>query len=335
MDYNRVTNWKKRQELIKLLDLSSPPKNLYFAGKWNPLLFNRCAAIVGSRKMTSYGERVIEKLVPRLLAQNYTIVSGFMYGVDQYAHKVCVENGGLAIAVLGWGITTSLFGDDLKLAKQIIAKGGLLLSEWEEQKAALWTFPQRNRIVAALSDKTYVVEAALQSGSLITARIAAKLKRELWAVPGPITSRTSCGTNKLIADKKAKIYPYGVGSKNTTANLSNGGMGSSTYASSPGYAFTKKFAIEIRDIADVVNELSLEAIDLFKVNIEGGEYDLIPHMVKTGIINKCKIIRIQFHDWIPNAFAMRKKIVSDLSKTHDVEWSYPFVWESWIRKGTA
>jgi DNA processing protein len=206
MDYNRVTNWKKRQELIKLLDLSSPPKNLYFAGKWNPLLFNRCAAIVGSRKMTSYGERVIEKLVPRLLAQNYTIVSGFMYGVDQYAHKVCVENGGLAIAVLGWGITTSLFGDDLKLAKQIIAKGGLLLSEWEEQKAALWTFPQRNRIVAALSDKTYVVEAALQSGSLITARIAAKLKRELWAVPGPITSRTSCGTNKLIADKKAKIW---------------------------------------------------------------------------------------------------------------------------------
>lgn len=206
MDYKEVTNWGKKPELKKLLDLSSPPKNIYCIGKWNPLLFSRCVAIVGSRKMTSYGERVIEKLIPRLVAENYTIVSGFMYGVDQYAHKVCVENGGKTIAVLGWGITTPLFGDDLKLAKQIIADGGLLLSEWEEQKAALWTFPQRNRIVAALSDKIYIVEAALQSGSLITAKLGAKLKRELWAVPGPITSRTSFGTNKLIADGKAKMW---------------------------------------------------------------------------------------------------------------------------------
>jgi DNA processing protein len=206
MDCNEVENWRKKPELKRLLDLSAAPKNLYYVGKWNPQIFNRCVAIVGSRKMTSYGERVIEKLVPRLLAQNYTIVSGFMYGVDQYAHKVCVENNGKAIAVLGWGITTPLAGDDLQLAKEIIKGGGLLLSEWREQKAALWTFPQRNRIVAALSDKIYVIEAALQSGSLITARIAAKLKRELWAVPGPITSRTSFGTNKLIAEEKAKMW---------------------------------------------------------------------------------------------------------------------------------
>ncbi len=206
MDYNEVKNWQKKAELKRLLDLSSPPRNLYYQGKWNSQIFNKCVAIVGSRRMTSYGERVIEKLVPRLVAQNYTIISGFMYGVDQYAHKICIESGGKTIAVLGWGITTPLFGDDLKLAKEIIKNDGLLLSEWEVQKAALWTFPQRNRIVAALCDKVYIVEAALKSGSLITAKIATKLKRELWAVPGPITSRTSFGTNKLIAQGKAKMW---------------------------------------------------------------------------------------------------------------------------------
>ncbi len=206
MDYSEVKNWQKKEELKKLLDLSTPPKNLYYVGKWNPQIFKKCVAIVGSRKMTSYGERIIEKLVPSLIAKDYTIVSGFMYGVDQYAHKVCVENNGRTIAVLGWGITTPLFGDDLKLAKQIVDNNGLLLSEWEDQKSALWTFPQRNRIVAALSDKIYVVEAALKSGSLITAKIATKLKRELWAVPGPVTSRTSFGTNSLIADGKAKMW---------------------------------------------------------------------------------------------------------------------------------
>jgi len=81
--------------------------------------------------------------------------------------------------------------------------------------------------------------------------------------------------------------------------------------------------------------LSLESVDLIKINIEGGEYDLVPRMIESGIVNKCKIIRIQFHDWIPGAFAMRKKIVKELSKTHEVEWSFPLVWESWIRKDIA
>jgi len=137
---------------------------------------------------------------------------------------------------------------------------------------------------------------------------------------------------ETFAGKKAKIFPYGLGSENVTASLSNTGMGSSIYDSSTGYAASEKFAIEIRDIAQVVKELSLETIDLIKINIEGGEYDLVPHMIRTGLVNKCKTIRIQFHDWIPHAFAMRKKIVNELSKTHDVEWNYPLVWESWIRK---
>ncbi|HBQ50774.1 hypothetical protein A3B42_03395 [Candidatus Daviesbacteria bacterium RIFCSPLOWO2_01_FULL_38_10] len=206
VDYQKVEDWQKLKELKNLLDLSNPPKKLYFQGIWNKGIFANCVAVVGSRKMTDYGARVIEKIIPQLIAQGQTVASGFMYGVDQYAHRVCVESGGKTIAVLGWGIKQKLAGEDLKLAKKIIESGGLVLSEWEDQQGTLWTFPLRNRIVAALCQEVIVVEAAENSGSLITARAAAKLKKTIWAVPGPITSKTSRGTNRLIAGGKAKMW---------------------------------------------------------------------------------------------------------------------------------
>lgn len=206
MQYHKLENWQKIPSLGNLHDLSTPPKELYFAGIWNPDIFKNCAAVVGSRKMTDYGARVVEKIIPHLINAGQTVISGFMYGVDQYAHEMTIAGGGKTIAVLGWGIDTPLIGPDLSLAKKIIDSGGILLSEWETLKAAHWTFPSRNRIVAALSSEVFVVEAAQKSGSLITAAIAAKLKRKLWAVPGPITSRTSRGTNQLIAQGKAQMW---------------------------------------------------------------------------------------------------------------------------------
>ena len=206
MEYRKVRDWQKRLELKNLKDLSSPPKDLFYIGKWDPEIFSNCVAVVGSRRITGYGKQAIEKIIPQLVFQKKTIVSGFMYGIDQYAHAVCVENAGKTIAVLGWGIDYKLSGYDLKLAKQIIKTGGLIISEWVTQKPTLWTFPARNRIVAALSKEVIIIEAALKSGSLITARLASKLKRKIWAVPGPITSRTSAGTNNLIAQNKANIW---------------------------------------------------------------------------------------------------------------------------------
>ena len=148
--------------------------------------------------MTHYGRQVLEKLIPSLVFAKKTIVSGFMYGVDQYAHHLALENGGRTIAVLGWGITEKLTGLDKKLADRILEGGGLLLSEWENRKGALWTFPKRNRIITALSKEVYIIEADIKSGSLITADLAVRLKRKLWAVPGPITSRTSRVNDPLI-----------------------------------------------------------------------------------------------------------------------------------------
>ena len=190
----------------QLRDLSSPPKELYYRGTWDETLFTKCAAVVGSRRMTQYGRMVVEKLAPQLVQEGYTIVSGFMYGVDQVAHRACIECGGRTIAVLGWGINwNGLDREDKKLMDEI-EKKGLVLSEWEEQKPMLWTFPQRNRIVAAIAQDIFVVEAALKSGALITASIAQKLKRTIWAVPGPVTSKTSEGTNQLIAGGHARIW---------------------------------------------------------------------------------------------------------------------------------
>lgn len=206
LPYKKLANWKKLPELINLTNLPNPPRELYYAGTWNPEIFHSCVAVVGSRRMSDYGRRVIEKMIPRFVFEKKTIVSGFMYGVDQYAHRVCCENGGKTIAVLGWGINRKLENGDRKLAESIIKSGGLLLSEWEDQQPTLWTFPVRNRIVAALCEDIIVVEAAVKSGSLITANIARKLKRRLWAVPGEITSRTSSGTNTLIDQGYARMW---------------------------------------------------------------------------------------------------------------------------------
>lgn len=190
----------------RLKDLKNPPKELFYKGEWDEKLFEKCIAIVGSRRMTEYGRRAIEKIVPQLVADGWTIVSGFMYGVDFAAHRVCVECGGKTIAVLGWGIDIRREETDIQMEQSIVESGGLILSEWKDQQPALWTFPWRNRIVAALSQEIIVVEAAIKSGSLITVEIAEKLGRKIWAVPGPITSSVSAGTNMLIASGRAEMW---------------------------------------------------------------------------------------------------------------------------------
>ena len=171
---------------------------MYYQGEWDDSLFDKCMTIVGSRRMTDYGKRVIEKIVPQLVQDGWTIVSGFMYGVDQYVHQTCIECGGRTIAVLGWGI-------DQETDTKIIDSGGLLLSLWKDQKGTLWTFPARDRVMAAIGHELIVVEAGIKSGSLITAEMAYNLKKPIWAVPGPITSSVSVGTNMLIAEGRAKI----------------------------------------------------------------------------------------------------------------------------------
>jgi len=182
----------------KLLTTIKPPvTELYSQGDGDETIFDRCLAVVGSRKMTSYGETVLEKFIPLLVDAGVTIVSGFMYGVDRKAYDLTLECGGKTIAVLGWGLGWE------KLPERA---GALYLSEYKEAtKPQLWMFPRRNRIVAGLSTGVWVVEAGEGSGSLITADFAVRYKRALFATPGPITSKMSMGTNQLIQSGLAKI----------------------------------------------------------------------------------------------------------------------------------
>ncbi|MBU1255674.1 DNA-processing protein DprA [Patescibacteria group bacterium] len=166
-----------------------------------PSIFENCLAVIGSRRLTHYGKQAMERLVGEIAMNNITIVSGFMYGGDAIAHKTTIEAGGRTIAVMPCGIDKIHPEDQEDLYNEILENNGLIISEYEgDMGPALWTYPQRNRIVAGLSKALLVVEAGEKSGCLITANCAKKFNRKIFAVPGPITSSVSVGTNGLIKE---------------------------------------------------------------------------------------------------------------------------------------
>lgn len=212
---------KLRSELIK-----PPIKRFWYRGTWDAVLFTKCAAVVGSRRMSRYGKQVLSELIPRLVLAGYTIVSGLMYGVDQESHRLALENGGRTIAALGYGITSKNEEGAMSLSEKILESGGLVISEYEgESVSQRWMFLERNRIVVGLADIVVVAEAAEKSGSLDTARKAIKQGKILYSVPGSIFSPTSVGANSLITSGMAKALTLSelnnlVGGKNvqTTNN---------------------------------------------------------------------------------------------------------------------
>jgi len=186
-------------ELLK--QINDPPKQLYYRGNWDMSLFENCLAVVGSRRMTSYGQQITNKLISEIASRGITIVSGFMYGIDATAHKATLDIGARTIAVMPCGIERIHPEHQTKLYADILENNGLILSEFEgDSLPAFWTYPKRNRIIAGLSKATMVIEAGLKSGSLITANLAKKYKRKVFAVPGPLTSVLSEGICQLIKD---------------------------------------------------------------------------------------------------------------------------------------
>lgn len=195
-----------REALPERLQVVKPViPELWYRGNLDLLKRQKILAVVGSRRMTDYGRRVLTMLMPDLVGAGVVIVSGMMYGVDQEAHQLCLKLGGSTIAVLGFGLTwNGLALEDRRVYEKIVASGGLVISEWESRKPELWTFPARNRIVAGLADAVLVVEAAEKSGSLVTVSWAKKFGKPVLAIPGPITSKVSTGTNGLIVSGNAR-----------------------------------------------------------------------------------------------------------------------------------
>lgn len=186
---------------VLLKEIKDCPEKLYYKGNWEKEIFENCLAVVGSRRMTSYGRRVEEQIVGEIAAAGITIVSGFMYGGDAVAHKATIKVGGRTIAVMPCGIELIHPEYQIDLYHSILENEGLIISEYQGEMApTLWTYPRRNRIIAGLSKALLIVEAGLKSGTLITAEYSKKFGRKIFAVPGPITSTVSLGTAKLLKE---------------------------------------------------------------------------------------------------------------------------------------
>lgn len=183
-----------------LREIPDIPKQLYVRGTLPPPTM-RLLTVVGSRACTTYGRSVCEHLIKGLTGYPIAIVSGLALGMDAMAHEMALQYNLTTIAVPGSGIADGTIApsSNRMLAQRILQRGGALLSELEpEEKAAYWTFPRRNRIMAGMSDAVLVIEAGEKSGTLITAKLTVDYNRDLLVVPNNIFSETSKGALQFL-----------------------------------------------------------------------------------------------------------------------------------------
>jgi DNA processing protein len=183
----------------RLKAIFDPPPSLYLRGSAEPeLLGRRAVGVVGARSCSPYGAQVARMLGRELAAAGLVVVSGLARGIDGEAHRGALESGGPTVGVLGCGIDRDYPAANASLSRRM-EDGGLVVSEYEAGvEPAPWRFPARNRIIAGLCEAVVVVEARERSGALITADFALEEGREVFAVPGEITSALSVGSNALL-----------------------------------------------------------------------------------------------------------------------------------------
>ena len=181
-----------------LKNIEYPPVVLYCRGNFVNLNEKVCVSVVGSRKMSVYGKNVAYSISKQLSQRGIVVVSGMAYGIDTMAHIGALDGEGITVAVLGCGVDIAYPKTNRVLMERIL-KTGMVISELPVGFAPMaYNFPERNKIVAALSVGTLVVEADIKSGSLITANLAKEYNRDIYAIPGNIDSPFAKGTNFLI-----------------------------------------------------------------------------------------------------------------------------------------
>ena len=180
-----------------LRQIPDPPPALFVRGSL-PSPEVMAVAVVGAREATPYGRAVAERLAHDLARAGVAVVSGFARGIDAAAHRGALRAGGMTVGVLGCGLDVTYPAGSGGLAEGVVRRGALLTEFPLGTRPLPVNFPRRNRIISGLGRGVVVVEAAERSGALVTARSALEQDREVFAVPGPITARTSAGTNRLI-----------------------------------------------------------------------------------------------------------------------------------------
>jgi DNA processing protein len=194
-----ISSIKSKNISELLVQIPECPKTLRIKGEFP--VREKYLAVVGSRKYSEYGKAVCEELIAGLAGYSVCIISGLALGMDGIAHKAALKAGLATIAVPGSGLSDSVLYPSTHrgLADHILESGGCLISEFEDDfRATLWSFPQRNRLMAGLSHATFVVEAELQSGTLITSKYAIDFNRDVFTVPHSIFSKTSEGPHMLL-----------------------------------------------------------------------------------------------------------------------------------------
>ena len=188
----------------QLNDLAHPPIGLFVKGNMETLS-QRSLAIVGTRNPTPYGTRAAQEFAAGFVDREWAIISGGAYGIDSAAHKGALIAEGVTIAVTASGLDSPYPAGNQRLFEEIIENGAIITEYLPGVVARPHRFLVRNRLIAALSKATLVVEAAFRSGSLRTARDAAELARPVMAIPGPITAPTSEGCHRLIGERSAEL----------------------------------------------------------------------------------------------------------------------------------
>ncbi len=188
----------------RLLHCYDAPTVLYYRGNAD-LNHSKIISIIGTRSHTDYGRTVTEGLIEALQPQNILVVSGLAFGIDGVAHKASVKNNVPTVGVLAHGLDSIYPAQHKSLAKDMLLNGGLLTEFRKSTQPDRYNFPQRNRIVAGMSDATVVIETDKKGGSMITAELAYNYNRDLFAVPGKIHDNKSSGCLKLVQQQKAVL----------------------------------------------------------------------------------------------------------------------------------
>lgn len=192
----------------RLMELHDPPAVLYMKGRLPVFEEHLAIAVVGTRNATAYGKMTSHIISGSLAKVGVIIVSGGAVGIDSLSHTAALEAGGVTVCVLGCGINFPYLTANRKMRDEIAQRGAVISEYPPDYPPGKYTFPERNRIIAGLSDGVLVVEAGVKSGSLITARLAAEQGRDVFAVMGNITSLYSQGTNALIKDGAVPVTDY-------------------------------------------------------------------------------------------------------------------------------
>jgi DNA processing protein len=268
----------------RLKEINNPPPLLFLKGEYIPT-DEWAVAIVGTRKVSSYGKQVTQELAEFLVAHDITIVSGLARGVDALAHQTALQHSGRTIAVLGCGVDVVYPPEHRELSAKIEKEGVLISDYFPGTPPESVNFPPRNRIISGLSLATIVVEAGSKSGALITATYAAEQGRDVFALPGSIYAQQSKGTNQLIAEGATPLLNFELILDNL--NIRQDTIFEKPRTLTPENQIEEQILFAINDEASGIDEilhktnipvqtiaasLSLMELKGFVTQVEGGKY---------------------------------------------------------------